>query len=279
MAGQRILIVDSSESFATMLQEGLESSGPYQAAIASSGTKALDAIMQNNIDLIIIDMGLEDMDGLTLMQSLRQSKPDLRVILIPLFGQELTDQTLLSEIQGVLPKPFFIGDLPKLMQEALGQPETDVTETVELLPAKEPSTPHPKPTPAPKAAISTTFTTSDVDGLLEELFQEIRAEAVIFIQGANLLAHAGNVTQQRAQELAILAQESLNAIHKIAAFLGETDDHFEQCTFEGDEYSVYSTNVTPETILSVALSARTPVGIVRYNLRRAAQALAAAWPG
>ena len=121
------------------------------------------------------------------------------------------------------------------------------------------------------------FAARDVNGLLEELFQEIRAEAVLFIQGPDLIAHAGNVTRERAQELAEMAVESMNAAHKMAAFLGETDDHFEQCTFEGKEYSVYSTNVTPSTLLSVSLSARTPAGIVRYNLRRTVDALVKMW--
>ena len=57
----------------------------------------------------------------------------------------------------------------------------------------------------------------------------------------------------------------------------ETNDRFEQCTLEGKEYSVYSMKVTVDTILSVALSARTPVGIVRYNLRRTGDTLADVW--
>jgi len=65
----------------------------------------------------------------------------------------------------------------------------------------------------------------------------------------------------------------------MAAFLGETDDRFEQCAFEGNEYSVYFMNVTVDTVLSVALSARTPVGMVRYNLRRTVDALADIWHG
>lgn len=273
MVEQRILLVDSNDAFATMLKEGLESSGPYQVITVSSGTKALDILVRDRIDLAIIDMGLEDMDGPTLVQSLRQSKPDLSIMLIPLFGQELEDKTLLRQVQGILPKPFFMGDLPELIQRALTAPSEKGAEAAKA-PVKPPKKIHPKP---PSAA-GKTFAAGDVNGLLEDLFEEIRAEAIIFIRGAELIAHAGNVTRQRAQKLARLAEDSLNAAHKIAAFLGETDNHFEQCTFEGDEYSVYSMNVTPDTILSAALSARTPVGIVRYNLRRAANALAKVWP-
>jgi CheY-like chemotaxis protein/predicted regulator of Ras-like GTPase activity (Roadblock/LC7/MglB family) len=279
VAQQRILVVDSSEAFATMLQEGLESTGQYHVIVVSSGTEALDVLVKNQIDLAIIDMGLKDMDGLTLVQSMRQSKADLRIVLIPLFGQELGDETLAQEVQGILPKPFFIGDLPRVIQEALKRPFGEGPEAAASTPVQAPEKPRSKPSSPSRAAFSGAFTSQDVGGVLEELFQEIRAEAVLFIRGAELIAHAGNITRQRGEELAVLAEASLNAAHKIAVFLEETDDRFEQCTFEGDEYSVYSMNVTPDTILSVALSAKTPVGIVRYNLRQAAKRLADVWHG
>jgi len=263
--------VDSIEAFATMLKEGLESSGPYQAIVATNGTDALDVLVQNHIDLAIVDMGLEDIDGPTLVQSLRQSKPNLRIMIIPLFGQELAEDELSLEVQGVLPKPFFINDLPNLIHEALICPFGEEAEAAAEIPIEAPPKPRPEPSPAPRVA------SRDVDGLLKELFQEIRAEAVLFTRGPDLIAHAGNITQERAQELAELTVGSLNAGHKIAAFLGETDNRFERCTLEGNEYSVYSMNVTVDTILSVALSARTPVGMVRYNLRRAGDALADIW--
>jgi CheY-like chemotaxis protein len=277
VAEQRILIVDSSEAFATMLKEGVESSGPYKAIIVTSGTDALDVLVRDQIDLAIVDMGLEDMTGLALVQSLRQSRPDLRIILIPLFGQELTEEELSLEVQGVLPKPFFIDDLPGLIQGVLMPPSGEKEEVAAKVPVEAPPKPRSEPPPVPRPASRETFASRDVNVLLEKLFQEVRAEAVLFVRDPDLIAHAGNVTRERAQELAGLAVESMNAAHKMAAFLGETDDRFEQCTFEGDEYSVYSVNVTSNTILSVALSARAPVGIIRYNLRRLADALADIW--
>jgi predicted regulator of Ras-like GTPase activity (Roadblock/LC7/MglB family) len=218
------------------------------------------------------------MDGPALVQSLRQSKPGLRIMLIPLFGEELAGDELSFEVQGVLPKPFFMGDLPNLIREALTCPFGDETVPVIEIPSEAPPKTRLEPPPAPKAVSrKQAAAPRDVDGILEELFREIRAQAVLFTQGSKLIAHAGNVTQESAQDLATLTAESLSAIHKIAAFLGETDDRFEQCTFEGNECNVYSMNVTPDTILAVALSARTPVGMVRYNLRRAADALAETW--
>jgi len=276
VAERRILIVDGIEAFATMLKEGLESSGPFEAIVATSAADALNALHRDQIDLAIVDMGLEDMDGPTLVKTLRQSRPNLRIVVIPLFGQELAEDELSLEVQGVLPKPFFIGDLPGLIRQALTCPFGEAPALD--IPVEAPPKPRLEPPPVPKAVRREPVAAPrDVDGILEALFREIRAQAVLFTRGSELIAHAGNVTQERAQEMAVLTAESLSAAHKIAAFLGESNDRFEQCTFEGEGFSVYSVNVTPSTILSVALSARTPVGMVRLNLRRTTDALANVW--
>ncbi len=260
-----------------MLKEGLESVGPYNVTIVTNGTAALDVLVQDQIDLAIVDMGLEDMDGSALVQSLRQSKPDLCIMVIPLFGQELTEEEQSLEIQGVLPKPFYMDDLAALIWRAMTGDSAEEQDEATSTAPEAASRSRPEPPVAPRRAGRKKRATRDVNGLLQDLFEEVRAEAVLFVRGPDLIAHSGNVTQERAQELAGLAVESINAACKIAAFLGETDDRFEQCAFEGDEYSVYSTNVTSDTILAVALSARTPVGIVRYNLRRTADELAEVW--
>jgi CheY-like chemotaxis protein len=288
VAEQRILIVDSSETFATMLQQELESCGPYQTVIVGSGTEALDVVARDQIDLAIIDMGLEDMDGPTLVQSLRQAKPELSIVLIPLFGQQIEDKALAQTVQGILPKPFFIGDLPVLIRRALGgepEPATAPASPVQEAVPPPPASPVQEAVPPPPAApieapivtFSASYATQDIDTLLQKLFETIRAQAVVFVQGSELIAYAGNVTRERAEKFSSLVAQSTGMVHDIAAFLGETDNRFEQCTFEGDEFSVYSTNITPDAILSVAISARTPVGIVRYNLRRASEALMEIW--
>jgi len=181
VAEHRILIIDSSGAFATMLKEGVESSGPYEAIVVTKGTDALDVLMQNHIDLAIVDMGLEDIDGPTLVQSLRQSKPNLRIMLIPLFGQELAEEEQALEVQGILPKPFFMGDLPDLLHRALTSSFGELAEEASESPVEAPPLPRPEPPLAPRAAKrAVSAPPRDMKGLLESLFQEIRAEAVLF---------------------------------------------------------------------------------------------------
>ncbi len=117
-----ILIVDGDEAFATILKEGLETDKTYKATIATSGEEALQAVVEKPFDMAIVDMGLSDIGGTTLVKAIREAKPNMRVMLIPLFGEELDSEAAALDIQGVLTKPFFMGDLPEKIQVALSRP-------------------------------------------------------------------------------------------------------------------------------------------------------------
>jgi CheY-like chemotaxis protein len=119
---RRILVVDPDVAFATMLKEGLESSGDYDATAVNTGTDALQSIIEQKqpFSLVIIDMGVRDIRPGTLVRAIREAKPNMRILLIPLIGQELPPSAQALNVQGVLPKPFFMGELPNIIEAAFG---------------------------------------------------------------------------------------------------------------------------------------------------------------
>jgi CheY-like chemotaxis protein len=114
-----ILVVDSDQAFATILKEGLETNGDYRVALTQSGSDALESVVERPFDLVIVDMGLQGVKPVTLVKAIREAKPAMRLMLIPLFGQQIPAELRELKIQGFLPKPFFVGDLPRLVGEAL----------------------------------------------------------------------------------------------------------------------------------------------------------------
>lgn len=125
--GQRasILIVDNNPGFALMLKEGLEEEATCRATVVPTGPEALDAASRGSFDLAIVDLGLQaqdDLDGEAVARKLREVDPDLSLIVIPLQGSELPDDLRNLGVQGTLPKPFFLPDLPDLVETALGGP-------------------------------------------------------------------------------------------------------------------------------------------------------------
>jgi CheY-like chemotaxis protein len=114
-----VLVVDSDQAFATILKEGLETNGNYRVTLTQSGSDALESVVERPFDLVIVDMGLQGVKPVTLVKAIREAKPAMRLMLIPLFGQQIPAELKELKIQGFLPKPFFVGDLPRFVGEAL----------------------------------------------------------------------------------------------------------------------------------------------------------------
>jgi len=82
----RILVVDDEPLYVRLLKVNLEQEG-YQIASASDGEEALEAISQNMPDLIILDVVMPKLDGLTVMQRVRQFS-NVPIILLTALGEE-----------------------------------------------------------------------------------------------------------------------------------------------------------------------------------------------
>jgi len=69
----RILVVEDESRIADFLSRGLVSAG-YAVDVAATGGSAIDMIHSTDYDLVILDLGLPDVDGLTVLQKIRNRK-------------------------------------------------------------------------------------------------------------------------------------------------------------------------------------------------------------
>lgn len=155
-----ILVVDPNEAFATLLSEELKRQG-YGVVMCSSGSDALAAAAEQTPDLTLLDMALEEPDALTVAMQLREQFEDIRLMLIPLIGEDLpTEAAEAVSVQGVLPKPFFLPELPERIEAALnvtiGDPHVAFTpkSTEYDAPAAPEPTPEPEVTSPVKPAVA-----------------------------------------------------------------------------------------------------------------------------
>jgi len=139
-----ILVVDPNEPFAILLSEELKREG-YTVDMCLRGADALMLARRQHLDLAILDMALADPDAIELAQALRETDATLRLMLIPLMGETLSPRAATLVVQGVLPKPFFLPELPGLIEAALG---TSVDGTAPAVPVEAP----PPATAAPEPA-------------------------------------------------------------------------------------------------------------------------------
>ena len=266
----RILIVDSNEAFATMLQESLEQGGEYSASVTTSGDGALQELGTSEFDLVIIDMGLTDPDGATIARMLRQQRANLRLMLIPLVGEELPPELADLDVQGVLPKPFFLPELPGRIADALARPMVGTPDTAEGV---EPDTASGRL--AVSSAERIDVPPEYIPKIVQEmtvLSQEINAEAVILTCERKLIAHTGRLSAEEAGELAQAVAESWHTSARVAQILGQEQLRFEQ-SVDGGEHMFYSLAIAEGIILSAALRASVPLGIIRHRAKETAEAL------
>jgi len=299
-----ILVVDSNEGFATLLKESLEQDGKYRVALTSNADDALRTLSSFPFDLAIVDLGLENPDGITLAQQMRKQQANLRLMLIPIQGEELAPGATALDIQGILPKPFFLPELPDRIADALAKTvkvpvakapaakpaaaEAAAAEAAEAKPAKAKAVPAaavlsegqpaplPSSPPAPsgKALSSAREHAPEMVSKMNALAQDVNADAVLLTSKGRVISHTGRLSAEGAVGLAQAVAESWRTSARVAQILGQELKHFEQST-EGGDHMFYSLAVAEDIILSVALRANVPLGMIRHRAKETADALRA----
>ncbi len=118
---KKILVVDDDEILLPMLVETLSTLG-YQTQGASNGEEALKKIEGVEFDLVITDIRMPQMDGISFLRTLKEKKPKLPVIMITGFSLAYTQQRATQEgADGYLVKPFKIEKIEELVKNLLGE--------------------------------------------------------------------------------------------------------------------------------------------------------------
>jgi len=106
----KILVVDDEPNLREMLALNLRASG-YQVVMAADGAAALEQARVEQPDLVILDLMLPELDGLTVCRSLRQVS-DVPVLVLTARTGELDKIVgLESGADDYMTKPFSLGEL------------------------------------------------------------------------------------------------------------------------------------------------------------------------
>jgi excisionase family DNA binding protein len=119
---QRVLVVDDEASIRDLLSKTL-ALAEYDVDTAPDGTTALDRMRAFNYDLLIADLKMPGMDGLTLIRQAKRIKADLPVIIITGFSTESSAiEAVNLGVAGYLTKPFRVPQVLAAASKALGAP-------------------------------------------------------------------------------------------------------------------------------------------------------------
>lgn len=117
----RILIVDDEPTLVFFLRQGLKASDmTCTVDNASSGEEALSKLTLNKYDLLVTDLKMPGITGLTLIEVARSLQPHIRVILMTAYDSpDVQDVTAQLEVDGYLKKPFSTATLRDMATEIL----------------------------------------------------------------------------------------------------------------------------------------------------------------
>jgi len=77
----QILIAEDEKQIASFIAKGLRSAG-YTPLLVTTGREAYDHAQSGDVDLLILDLGLPDQDGFTVLRRLREARNSLPVIIL-----------------------------------------------------------------------------------------------------------------------------------------------------------------------------------------------------
>ena len=116
--GPRILVIDDETQIRRFLRVALTSHG-YVVKDVGTGKEGLDAVVMFSPDLVILDLGLPDIDGLDVVRQLR-GWSKVPVIILSVKEQETDKITALdSGADDYVTKPFAMGELLARIRAAM----------------------------------------------------------------------------------------------------------------------------------------------------------------
>ena len=114
-AGQRVLVVDDENAIRRYLRTALTAQG-FTVYEAANGEEAVNAVLNNRPDIIILDLGLPDFDGIEVTRHLREWSQTPIIILSVREAENDKIAALDAGADDYLTKPFGTGELMARMR-------------------------------------------------------------------------------------------------------------------------------------------------------------------
>jgi two-component system response regulator PilR (NtrC family) len=114
-----ILIVDDEQSYRQLLSLVFEGDG-HTIRTASNGREALSLLQDEPADVVISDVRMPDMDGIEMLSSVRETQPDLGVVLMTAFASvETAREAFKLGADDFIQKPFDVEELKLIVRKTL----------------------------------------------------------------------------------------------------------------------------------------------------------------
>jgi DNA-binding response OmpR family regulator len=103
--GKKLLLVEDDIVFSKLISKFLDKNG-FEVSDAKNGKDALQILEADRFDLAILDYRLPDMNGLDVMNSLKEKSPQAKVVLMTRFGEEAAGKAIGAGADAFISKPI-----------------------------------------------------------------------------------------------------------------------------------------------------------------------------
>lgn len=83
----RVLLVDDEVAYLNALSKRLRKRG-FETSVAHSGAEGIQALRQAEFDVAVLDLKMEDLDGIFLLKTFKRISPTMAVIMLTGHGSE-----------------------------------------------------------------------------------------------------------------------------------------------------------------------------------------------
>lgn len=131
MKGKPVLIVDDEKNIRLMLSQTLESM-ELETDTAVNGEEALAKLKEREFGLMLLDLRMPGMDGMKVLQRLREIRPDIRVIIITAHGTiESAVEAMKLGAVDFIQKPFAPKEIRELVAQVMDREKLDAQQAAD----------------------------------------------------------------------------------------------------------------------------------------------------
>ena len=105
---KKILIIDDEEEFVTFLKTNLELRGDYEIIFALEGPEGIRIAEKDKPDLILLDIAMPRMDGITATREIRKKLKIPIIILTAAYDAETVQKAKEAGVAAFLTKPVYL---------------------------------------------------------------------------------------------------------------------------------------------------------------------------
>ncbi len=115
-----VLVVDDA-AFMRMRAGKLLVQNGYQVLEAENGLDALNMYMQHKPDLVLMDITMPVMDGITALKEIRQADPQAKVVMLSAMGQQaMVIESIKAGARDFVVKPYEPGNVMASVRKLIG---------------------------------------------------------------------------------------------------------------------------------------------------------------